>query len=82
MEHSKLPIWCWYIGIFLVLTESKSLSIKELQKVLGHKRYEPIWLMVSKIRIKVRTFFAGENEYANDPAAAIENFFSVSNPNG
>ena len=28
----------------------KSFSALEMQRMLGHKRYEPIWLMMHKIR--------------------------------
>lgn len=51
MEKSKLPIIYWFITIHLMTSVKKSFSALELQKQLGHKRYEPIWYMMNKIRI-------------------------------
>lgn len=50
MEKSHLPIVYWFIAIHLVTSTRNKFSILELQKKLGHKRYEPIWSMVSKVR--------------------------------
>lgn len=50
MENSKLPIRYWMICIELMTLSKKKLSILQIQYLLGHKRYEPIWLMVQKIR--------------------------------
>lgn len=35
-------------------TIKKSISALELQGELGHKRYEPIWAMLHKIRLSMR----------------------------
>ena len=54
MENSNLGfkawLWCMY---FMSLTK-KGFSALELQRLLGHKRYEPIWLMMHKIRLSMR----------------------------
>jgi len=50
MEHSKLPFLYWYIAMHLLTSTKKSFSAAELQRQLGHKRYQPIWEMVCKLR--------------------------------
>lgn len=51
MENSNLPFRYWMICIELMTLSKKKFSILQLQYLLGHKRYEPIWLMVQKIRL-------------------------------
>jgi len=50
MENSNLPFRYWLTAIAFMSTTKKSISALELQRELGHKRYEPIWLMLHKIR--------------------------------
>ena len=50
MHGSKLPFQYWFIAMHLITSTKKSFSAKELQRQLGHKRYEPIWFMVHKLR--------------------------------
>lgn len=50
MEASKLPFQYWLYAIYLMTMTKKSISAKEVQRQLGHKRYEPIWFMMHKIR--------------------------------
>lgn len=50
MENSKLPFMYWYIAMHLLTGTKKSFSAAELQQQLGHKRYQPIWEMVRKLR--------------------------------
>lgn len=50
MENSNLPFKYWLSAIlFLEITE-KDISALEIQKEFGHKWYEPIWLMLKKIK--------------------------------
>jgi hypothetical protein len=51
MESSNLPFQYWLYAIYLMTMTKKGISGKELQRQLGHKRYEPIWLMMHKIRL-------------------------------
>jgi len=53
MEGSKLPFRYWMIGMALIGATKKSFSAMELQRRLEHKRYEPIWSMLHKIRAAV-----------------------------
>ena len=50
MHGSKLSFQYWFIAMHLVTITKKSFSAKEIQRQLGHKRYEPIWAMVHKLR--------------------------------
>jgi hypothetical protein len=50
MEYSKLPLQYWLLAMGLMSMTKKGLSALELQRQLSHKRYEPIWAMMHKIR--------------------------------
>lgn len=50
MHGSQMPFRYWFIAIHLLTVTKKSFSAKELQRQLGHKRYEPIWRMLHKLR--------------------------------
>ena len=50
MHGSKLSFRYWFIAIHLLTSTRKSFFAAELQRQLGHKRYEPIWNMLHKLR--------------------------------
>lgn len=50
MQSSKLPFYYWFIAMHLITSTKKSFSAKEVQRQIGHKRYEPIWAMLHKLR--------------------------------
>lgn len=50
MEGSNLPFRYWLTTIALLTTTKKSFSALEIQRQLGHKRYEPMWYMMHKLR--------------------------------
>ncbi len=50
MQSSKLSFQYWFIAMHLITSTKKSFSAKEIQRQLGHKRYEPIWAMMHKIK--------------------------------
>jgi DNA-directed RNA polymerase subunit RPC12/RpoP len=51
MESSNLPYIYWLYAIFLMTMTKKGISAAEMQRQLDHKRYEPIWLMMHKLRL-------------------------------
>ena len=51
MESSKLPFQYWFTAMHLMTSTKKSISAKEMQRQLEHKRYEPIWAMMHKLRL-------------------------------
>ena len=50
MENSKLPFRYWFIAMHLLTSTKNTFSAMELQHQLGHKRYQPIWEMLHKLR--------------------------------
>ncbi|MDR2293326.1 MAG: IS1595 family transposase [Prevotellaceae bacterium] len=50
IHKSKLPYRHWFIAMHLLTATKKSFSAKEIQRHLEHKRYQPIWKMVHKLR--------------------------------
>jgi uncharacterized protein YozE (UPF0346 family) len=49
MESGKLPFRKWYLAMAFMSFTKKGISAKELQRQLGHSRYESIWSMMHKI---------------------------------
>lgn len=50
MHGTKLPIMYWYIAMHLLTSTKKSFSASEMQRQLGHNRYQPIWELMHKLR--------------------------------
>lgn len=50
MHGSKLPFKYWFIAMHLLTATKHSFSALELQRQLGHKRYQPVWEMIHKLR--------------------------------
>lgn len=53
MEHSNLGYKVWLWGLYFMSLTKKGFSALEMQRLVGHNRYEPIWLMMQKIRISM-----------------------------
>ena len=53
MENSNLSYKVWLWCLFLMSLTKKGFSALEMQRLIGHKRYEPIWLMMQKVRISM-----------------------------
>jgi hypothetical protein len=53
MECSKLPYIYWIYAAILISHGKKPISAKELQQLLGHKYYVPIWALLHKLRISM-----------------------------
>src|ERR1039457_698704 len=51
MENSNLKYRIWLWSLFLMSLTKKGFSAMEMQRLVGHSRYEPIWLLMKKIRI-------------------------------
>lgn len=50
MENSNLSYLVWLWDLFLMSLTKKGFSALEIQRIIGLKRYEPIWIMMQKIR--------------------------------
>ena len=49
MHKTRLPLTYWFYSLYQLYNNPK-ISVLELQRSLGHNRYEPIWLMVNKLQ--------------------------------
>lgn len=50
LQSSNLTFYTWYKAIFIITQSDKILNSSEVKKILGFKRYEPVWYMMQKIR--------------------------------
>ena len=50
MHASKLPLRYWFIAMHLLTATKNSFSAAELKRQVGHKRYQPIWELLHKLR--------------------------------
>ena len=68
MENSNLPYKTWLWGIYFSTLTKKGFSALEIQRLLGHSRYESIWLMMHKIRVMMG---------ARDEKYKLDNFIEM-----
>lgn len=50
MENSNLPVRKWYLAMAFMTFTKKGMSAIELQKQIGHKRYNTVWFLMHRIR--------------------------------
>ncbi|GHV26633.1 DDE transposase [Bacteroidia bacterium] len=50
LEHTRLPFLYWYVAMHFLTITKKSFSSSELQRQLGHRRYQPVWELTNKLR--------------------------------
>lgn len=50
MENSNLSFKSWLFCMKYMTMTKKGVSAKEMQRLLGFKRYEPVWYMMHKLR--------------------------------
>ena len=50
MENTKLPLSTWLQAAFLMVTDKRGISAKQLQRALAIKGYETAWSMLQKLR--------------------------------
>lgn len=78
MHGSKLPLLYWFTAIHLLTTTKKTFSASELQRQLGHKRYQPIWEMLHKLR---SVMGQRDSLYKLDGTVELdEGYFTTENP--
>lgn len=74
MHGSKLPFRYWFIAMHLLTGTKHTFSALEMQRQLGHKRYQPIWELMHKLRAAI-----GEHDgkyTLNGDVEVDEGFFS------
>ena len=69
MECSHLLFHYWLYAIYLMMITKKSIAALEMQRQLEHKRYEPIWAMMHKIRI---TMGSQDDKYELDGVVELD----------
>lgn len=72
MQASNLPFRYWFIAIHLLTSTKKTFSAKELQRQIGHKFYEPIWMMMQKLRM---TMGSRDSKYKLDKIVELDEGF-------
>lgn len=72
MQHSNLPYRYWFVAMHLLTATKNSFSTAELQRQLGHKRYQPIWEMANKLR---DVMGKRDDEYMLEGAIELNNAF-------
>jgi DNA-directed RNA polymerase subunit RPC12/RpoP len=77
MHSSKLPFHYWFLAMHLITSTKKSFSAKEIQRQLGHKRYEPIWTLMHKLRLVMG--LRDERYSLSDEIELDEGYFSTVN---
>lgn len=53
LEYSKLPYKYWLYSMAILASSKKPVSALEVQRLLGHKFYEPVWAMLHKLRVSM-----------------------------
>lgn len=78
MHGSKLPVFDWFVAMYLMASTKRSISALEVQRQLGRKRYQPVWEMMHKLRdVKGRR----DRLYRlSDHVELDEGFFSMETP--
>ena len=79
MHGSKLPFRYWFIAMHLLTATKKSISAAELQRQLGHNRYQPVWELMHKLR---SVMGKRDDKYTLKGCIELdEGFFSTEVPN-
>ena len=80
MHGSKLPFMYWFVAMHLLTATKKSISAAELQRQLGHNRYQPIWELLHKLR---SVMGKRDDKYTLKGCIELdEGFFSTEVPDG
>jgi hypothetical protein len=80
MHDSKLPLRTWYMCMALMSMTKKPMSAHEMRRQLSMKRYEPVWLMMRKIR---RAMGQRDERYRLiDMVEMDEAYFTTATPSG
>lgn len=70
-QNTKMPLRVWFFTMGFMTLTKKGFSSKELQSQIGHKRYEPIWYMMHKIRRQMGRYNDNLKEKCGELGAKI-----------
>ena len=62
----------WFKAIHLLTSTKNTFSASEMQRQLGHKRYQPIWEMMHKLR---NVMGKRDNKYTLLGSVEVDEFF-------
>lgn len=51
LQYSKLPYRYWCYAVVILASRNATVSTLEIQRMLGHKHYLPIWSLVQKLQV-------------------------------
>ncbi|MFL5960433.1 MAG: IS1595 family transposase [Gaiellaceae bacterium] len=54
-HDSHLPLWKWFLAIYLITESKKGISAKQMQRLLGTRSYKTAWYLCHRIRAAVET---------------------------
>jgi transposase-like protein len=54
-HDSHLPLWKWFLAIYLITESKKGISAKQMQRILGTKSYKTAWYLCHRIRAAMAT---------------------------
>ncbi|HZT93815.1 MAG TPA: IS1595 family transposase [Gaiellaceae bacterium] len=54
-HDSHLPLWKWFLAIYLITESKKGISAKQMQRLLGTKSYKTAWYLCHRIRAAMET---------------------------
>lgn len=72
LAHTKLSFHYWYLALHLMTATKKGFSALEMQRQLGHRRYEPIFKMMHKIR---RSMGSRDDKYLLEDMIEIDDAY-------
>ena len=80
MQASNLPVRKWYLAMTFMAATKKGLSACELQRQLGHKRYDTVWSLMHRIRNAMGN---RDNQYTLEGMIEFdEAYFEKATPDG
>lgn len=80
MQASKLTVRKWYLAMAFMSATKKGISACELQRQLGHKRYDTIWSLMHRIRNAMGN---RDNQYTLEGMIEFdEAYFEKASPDG
>ena len=74
LQGTQLPFRYWFITIYLLMLRKERFTVRQLQRLLGHRTYGPIVVLLCKICIAMNRYNTKNQllEMVND-AALMEN---------
>src|SRR5690554_6802041 len=80
MKASNLPVRTWYLAMIFMTCTKKGFSACELQRQLGHNRYDTVWSLMHRIRNAMGN---RDSRYTLEGLIVFdEGYFGIATPDG